>query len=51
MSEEEIKDAAASALVSTGGSAFIHGIDTDVDVFKEELAGMVAHIKAHAGSG
>ena len=51
MTEEEINEAAASALVSTGGSAFIHGIDTDVDVFKEELAAMVAHIKAHAESG
>ncbi len=49
MTEEEINDAAASALVSSGGSAFIHGVDMDVDQFKEELAGMVAHIKAHAG--
>ena len=48
MSEEQIRDAAASAYVSTGGSAFIHGVDTDLALFKEELAGMVEHIKAHA---
>ena len=49
MTEEEINDAAASALVSSGGSAFIHGIDMEVDQFKEEIAAMVEHIKAHAG--
>ncbi len=48
MTEEEINEAAASALVSSGGSAFIHGIDMDVDQFEAELAAAVEHIKAHA---
>ncbi len=48
MTEEQIRDAAASAYVSTGGSAFIHGVDTDLAQFKEELASMVEHIKANA---
>ena len=51
MSEEEIRDAAAAAQVSSGYSAFIHGVDTDLDEFRTELASMVEHIKAHAGSG
>ena len=51
MSEEEIRDAAAAAQVSSGYSVFMHGVDTDLDEFRTELAGMVEHIKAHAGSG
>ena len=51
MSEEEIRDAAAAAQVSSGYSVFMHGVDTDLDEFRTELASMVEHIKAHAGSG
>lgn len=48
MTEEERNEAAASALVSSGGGAFIHGIDMDVDQFKTKLAAAVEHVKAHA---
>ena len=52
MSEEQIRDAAASAMVSSGYSTFIHGMETDLAQFKTELAGMVEHIKAHSnGTG
>ena len=52
MSEEQIRDAAASAMVSSGNSTFIHGVETDLAQFKTELAGMVDHLKAHAnGAG
>ena len=48
MTEEQIRDAAASAYVSVGGSAFIHGVDSDLDQFKEELASMIEYLKANA---
>ncbi len=48
MAEEELNEAAASALVSSGGGAFIHGIDMGVDQFKTELAAAVEHVQAHA---
>ena len=48
MTDEQIRDAAASAFVSTGGSAFIHGVDTDLAQFKEELTAAIEHIKANA---
>ena len=46
MSDEQIRDAAGAVFVTKGGSAFIHGVNTDLDLYKEKLVAAVERIKA-----
>lgn len=44
--DEEIEEAARFAKFTTGWSVYVNGIQTDYDVFKDELRAMVEHVKA-----
>jgi len=45
MTEEQIEEAVASAMVSVGTSTFLHGIDYSPEKFREELDRTVRHIQ------
>ena len=44
--DEEIEEAARFAKFTTGWSVYVNGIQTDYDVFKDELRVMVEHVRA-----
>jgi len=48
MTDEQITEAAGAVNQSTGTSSYLHGIDYNLDTFKQELNAAVKHIKGHA---
>jgi hypothetical protein len=49
MTDEQIEEAAASAMVSVGASALLHGTGYSPDMFQQELEHIVNHIKSRQG--
>ena len=45
MTEDQIEEAAASAMVSVGASAMLHGTGYRLEKFQDELEQAVEHIK------
>jgi hypothetical protein len=48
LNDEQIKEAAWAVQSVTGASAYAHGVDYDLDKWRQELDQAVAHIKAQA---
>jgi len=47
LSDEQIEEAVASAMVSVGASTFLHGTGYSPEKFKEELGRISSHMKEH----
>jgi hypothetical protein len=50
MDEDQIREAAGAVLTSVGISAYLYGINYDVEHWGKELAASIDHIKSQAGS-
>ncbi len=51
MADDQIQEAAEAVLHSTGVSAYLYGIEYDLEQWRQELAAAVEHIKNQGGHG